>query len=259
MSSEKTFKPSKLYRYIAERQKDSPWGTMLDAGTGLNSIRWMAQLPTKSWTAVTGSKSEANRVGEVIAAQQRSKDRILLGNWADPNFLSGETYDTVLADYLMGAIEGYAPYFQPYLFERLRPLTRNALYVTGLEPYVPTALPNDEGEQIIWEIGRLRDACVLLSGDLPYREYPAGWVVDQLRRSSFTVQDVRHFKIGYKESFVNAQIDVALYAIGKLIDHSLAESLKRQCIDLRDRALQLVEANGALRGCRNYVISAKPN
>ena len=51
----------------------------------------------------------------------------MLGNWVDPNLLKGAQYDTVLADYLLGAIEGFAPYYQPYLFKRLRPLTRKML------------------------------------------------------------------------------------------------------------------------------------
>jgi len=32
---------------------------------------------------------------------------------------------------------------------------------------------------------RLRDACLLLAGERPYREYPADWVLRALRRSSF--------------------------------------------------------------------------
>lgn len=30
----------------------------------------------------------------------------------DENFLKGRVFDTVLADYLIGAIDGFAPYFQ---------------------------------------------------------------------------------------------------------------------------------------------------
>ena len=258
MSNASAFKPSILYRHIASLQEEQPWGAMLDAGTGLNSIRWMAQLPTDRWTAVTGSVSEAERVKSVVASVQRPSDKIVLGNWADPELLEGEVFDTVLADYLMGAIEGFSPYFQPYLFGRLRPLTRKMLYVTGLEPYVPAARPDSRGSQIIWELGRLRDACVLLAGDMPYREYPAAWVVDQVQRAGFETLSVKHFKIGYKATFVNAQIDVSLHAIGQMEDAALADTLRQHCERLRERALGVIEAEGALRGCRNYVIAAKP-
>ena len=232
---------------------------MLDAGTGLNSIQWIAQLPTDRWTAVTGTENEAERVRVAIGDLSRDCDEIILGNWANADLLRGEVFDTVLADYLAGAIEGHAPFFQPYLFNRLRPLTKQVLYVTGLEPYVPKPAPDEVGARTIWEIGRLRDACVLLAGDVPYREYPAGWVVDQLQRSKFEVQSVKHFKIGYKATFVNAQINIGLHAIDKLKDASLGASLKRRCEYLRERALSLIQSDGALRGCRNYVISAKPS
>jgi hypothetical protein len=38
--------------------------------------------------------------------------QIVIGNWQDPSFLHGEKYDTILADYLIGAIDGFSPYFQ---------------------------------------------------------------------------------------------------------------------------------------------------
>ena len=45
-------------------------------------------------------------------------------------------FDTVLADYLLGAVEGFAPYWQGQLFGRLRPLVAKRLYVIGLQPYI---------------------------------------------------------------------------------------------------------------------------
>jgi len=31
---------------------------------------------------------------------------MLIGNWQDPGFLEGRKYDTILADYLLGAVDG---------------------------------------------------------------------------------------------------------------------------------------------------------
>lgn len=253
-----TQKHSALYRYIERVQGKRAWGALLDAGTGVNSLRWVTSLATERWTAVTGSLSEANWVRQTVKTDLRPVDQFLEGNWANPELLKGEVFDTVLADYLLGAIDGFAPYFQSYLFKRLRPLTRSRLYVTGLEPYVPTHRPDTKAGQLVWEIGRYRDACVLLSGQRPYREYPAQWAVDTLSRSGFAVRSVKHFKISYKKRFVNAQIDLVKPGLEQLADRTLAEALKARGEALRAEALEFIEAEGALRHCRNYVIVAEP-
>lgn len=218
----------------------------------------MTGLETERWTAVSGSSRHAERVRDAVQTAQRAEDRIIVGNWANPEFLKDEVYDTVIADYLLGALEGFAPYFQPYLFTRLRPLVQKTLYVTGLEPYVPTARPETKAGRIVWDIGRFRDACVLLAGGMPYREYPSQWVGDQLQRAGFTVQHLKRFDISYKALFVNAQIDIALSGLDELPDRTLAESLKARGEALRTEALDMIRTEGALRACRNYVFSAKP-
>ena len=254
----KAKKHPRLLRYIQSLQGDMPWGSFLDAGTGVQSIRWVADLETEKWTAISASPRHSQRVHEAIKQVQRADDRIVLGNWVDPNLLKDETYDTVMADYLLGAIEGFAPYFQPYLFKRLRPLTGKRLYVKGLEPYVPTMPPQDKAGRLLWEIGRFRDACVLHGNDIPYREYPAGWVVDNLRMTGFAVLGVKHFDIRYKSLFVNAQIDVCVPILEKLADRDLAKALKARGEALRAEALEIIEAEGALCSGRNYVIAAEP-
>ena len=136
----KAKKHPRLLRYIERLQGDTPWGTFLDAGTGVQSIRWVADLETEKWTAISASPRHAQRVQNAIKQVQRPDDRILLGNWVDPNLLKDEVYDTVMADYLLGAVEGFAPYFQPYLFKRLRPLTGKRLYIKAVS-YTHLTLP----------------------------------------------------------------------------------------------------------------------
>ncbi|RYY42508.1 MAG: hypothetical protein EOP59_09855 [Sphingomonadales bacterium] len=215
----------------------------------------MLGLATERWTAVTGAEGHAAQVHALAAPAMRPQDALLVGNWTDPALLAGEMFDTVLADYLLGAVEGFAPYFQSELFARLRPLTRRRLYVTGVEPYV-VARPADEAGALVWEIGRFRDACLTLAGEQHYREYPIDWVLAQLRKSGFTPVAARKFPIRYKARFVNGQIDMcrsrldALGGIGQaLIAHGEA---------LRDRALAHVEAHGSLRHGFDYVIAADP-
>lgn len=47
-----------------------------------------------------------------IGFSVKAPDEIVVGNWRDEQFLEGRVFDTVLADYLVGAIDGFAPYYQ---------------------------------------------------------------------------------------------------------------------------------------------------
>ena len=82
---------------------------------------------------------------ESYPGTMRENDRLVVGNWVDSELLKGEQFDTVLVDYLIGAIEGFAPYWQDLVFERLRPLVKGRMYITGLEPYVPIVEKDEVG------------------------------------------------------------------------------------------------------------------
>ena len=247
-----------LFRHVEALQGDTPWGALLDAGTGSGSIRWIETLATTRWTAVTGAEAHARQVRDLTDARRRPGDRIVLGNWADPTLLAGETYDTVLADYLLGAIDGFAPYFQERLFARLRPLTGRRLYVVGLAPYVTADPPADAAAHCVWRIGRLRDACLLLAGERPYREYPSEWVIDNLRRSGFRPLSAERFPIRFGRRFVTAQIAMCRPRLARLADRALAATLLDHAAALEAEALDLVAAHGGLAAGHDYVIAAEP-
>lgn len=248
---------SALFRSIEDLQGELPWGSFLDAGTGTHSIGWVASLPTERWTAISGAEGHAIQVRDAVEPLRREQDRIVLGNWADERLLAGERYDTVLADYLLGAIEGFAPYFQEHLFSRLRPHVRKRLYVIGVEPYV-AGQPLDEAGRLIWSIGRFRDACLLLAGEQPYREYPLMWAIDSLKRSGFKVTSARRFSVRYKQRFVNSQIDMALLRLGKLEDQRTADALTARGERLREKAVAEINARGGIRCGFDYLITAEP-
>lgn len=234
-----------------------PWGRLLDAGTGTHSIGWVSSLDTDGWTAVSGAEAHAAQVADAVATRRRANDRILVGNWADPALLAGDRYDTVLADYLLGAIDGFAPYFQHRLFARLRPLVGRRLYVVGLEPYV-VGEPRDPAGRLVWEIGRYRDACLLLAGEQPYREYPAQWAVDHLEASGYRIIAAKRFANRYKERFVNSQIDMCAPRLAKLADRSLADALAARGEALRSQALAHIARANGLRHGFDYILAAEP-
>lgn len=244
------------FAYIEAMQGSTPFGRMLDAGTGVRSLRWIMSLDTPSWTAVTGTQGMAARAKRVLGEGFRAQDRLVVGNWADANFLTGETYDTVLADHLLGAIEGFAPYFQTSLFPRLRAMTAGRLYFTGMAPYV-VGRPADEAAALIWAIGRYRDSCLLLSGEQPYREFPREWVLAELRRSGFKPIAGQRMSVGYKAYFVNSQIDHAQAAAKRVADEVLVKTLIAHGETLRARALEHITRAGPLAHA-HYLIAAEP-
>ncbi len=248
---------SSLYDRIATLNGDRPWGTMLDAGTGRSSMRWMLGLKTERWTAVTGASSMAEQTRLELGEQVRADDRIVIGNWSDPAFLAEEHYDTVLADYLLGAIEGFSPYWQDQLFSRLRPMVRGRLYVIGLEPYVHR-WPSDVDGQLVSTIGRLRDACLLMANSQPYREYPMDWTMRHLEQARFRIVDAEKIAIRYGERFVNGQLDMCVRNAGRFQDRKLAVAMLAHVEELRHRALAHVQQNGGIRHGHDYIVVAEP-
>lgn len=248
---------SGVFGHIEGLQGETPWGSVLDAGVGVHSAKWLVSLRTDRWTAVTAAQGHSRQVERAIAGRIRPQDRLLLGNWMDPELLKGEVHDVVLADYLLGAIEGFGPYFQDALFKRLRPLVGRRLYVVGLDPYVVGDVPT-AAARCVREIGRVRDVTLLLADETPYREYPAEWVADHLDDAGFNILSARRFPIRYKANWINSQLDMAARRLPLLADRDLATALSGRIEVLRNDALALADQEDGLRCGFDYVIAAEP-
>lgn len=246
-----------LFTIIERTHGQRPWGSVLDAGTGNHSLSWLCDLPTSRWTAITGDTHRRERMAQHFGPKMRMGDRLLAGNWTDPGLLGMEQFDVVIADYLLGAIDGFAPYFQDQLFSRLHRHVRpeGRLYVVGLGPYPDHS--DTPGGRIILEIARLRDACILLAGHRCYREYPQEWVTRQLQRSGFVVEDAVRVPIVYGKRFINGQLDVCLRKLPLFKDRVLAEQMRKHVEDVRHQALSLpsMQSKGIHFG-HDYVITA---
>lgn len=248
---------SSLFRYIEQLQGDAAWGSVLDAGTGVGSATWIASLPTRRWTAVTAARGHADQVRAAVGEAMRPQDRLVLGNWMDPALLKGEVHDTVVADYLLGAIEGFGPYFQDSLFGRLRPHVGRRLYIVGLDPYVVGDAPTPAA-RMVREIGRLRDVCLLLADETPYREYPAEWAADQAARAGFRVLSAKRFANRYRKRWVDSQLDMGLRRLDRIADRALADALRNRIETVRAAAIALCEKESGLAHGFDYVIAAEP-
>lgn len=178
-----------------------------------------------------------------------------MGNWVDEHLLNDRTFDVVLLDYLVGAVDRFAPYYQSRLLGRLRRHVKERVYVIGLEPYGDADASLDS--QLITRIANLRDACHLLTQDRPHREYPRWWMVEELQRRGYQIVSQRSFPIQYGRSFVEEELNVCRRAISRA-PKDLQKALSLHEKKLRDEAFKHINRGGALSWGSDYVIEAAP-
>jgi hypothetical protein len=87
--------------------------------------------------------------------------------WLMREFTARYNY-AVVADYLVGAIDGFAPYTQDMIWRRLAKHMRAEarMYVIGMQPIPDFA---DSPGDLVVDVTRIRDACILLAGHRCYR------------------------------------------------------------------------------------------
>lgn len=237
-----------LFQHVEQLQQGRPTATVLDAGTGAHSLRWLTTLGA----AVTGVTAD-----EPTAARLRTEFpdvELVTGDWQDDGLLRGRRYDVVVADYLLGAIDGFAPYYQDEVFSRLRPHVAGRLYAIGLEPW--PARDDDPDAQAFIDLCSTRDAAFLLAGTRPYREFPESWVARTLQHSGFAVIDRMRLPIRHSARTIDREHGNAVrYA--RRAERDVAGALIRRADALRERLLARVRTRPLLFG-NDWVIAAEP-
>eukprot|EP00640_Fibrocapsa_japonica_P003398 CAMPEP_0113935562 /NCGR_PEP_ID=MMETSP1339-20121228/2702_1 /TAXON_ID=94617 /ORGANISM="Fibrocapsa japonica" /LENGTH=306 /DNA_ID=CAMNT_0000937771 /DNA_START=97 /DNA_END=1017 /DNA_ORIENTATION=+ /assembly_acc=CAM_ASM_000762 len=258
-----------------QQECGKPWGKFLDAGTGLHSMKWVSSRGRsggldsnedpvgglESWCGVTASWEDAQKIRQdpQVSGVMQDSDSVVLGNWDDPDLLKGMTFDTVLADYLIGAMDGFSPYKQDLMLPRLKqhmaPGAR--LYIIGLEP-LPDKSQNP-AEDIVCEVRRVRDACILLAGHRCYREFPLEWTERHLTGSGFRVVESKKLPIMYSFQSIKRQIDVASRKLPFFKDKALVSVMRQHIDQLTERVREAVSStpNSRVRLGFDYIISAE--
>ena len=234
-----------------------PWGSVLDAGTGESSLRWIMGLPTERWVAVTGDPLWTQALQTLFGAEFREQDQLIEHNWLDGSLLQDETFDIVVADYLLGAIERFAPYFQVQLWSRLRPHVGKYLYIVGLEP-TELSEANTVGGQMIQTINRLRDSLLVMAGRSGFREYPLSWVRHTLEQSGFVVEAVQTFPNRLGSRYIDTVLDDCIRLLPDLQAPELANAMAKHIENLRQQAMELHEAAWGIRFSQDYAVVARP-
>lgn len=104
--------------------------------------------------------------------------------------------------------------------------------------------------QLVIEIAKLRDACILLAGHRCYREYPLvriiiinnhlnchgintsmkDWTLRQLTRAGFKIENVSNFETIQSADFVEVQLNVAESKVEFIKDKLVAEAMTGRII-----------------------------
>mmetsp|Transcript_3675 Transcript_3675/g.6979 ORF Transcript_3675/g.6979 Transcript_3675/m.6979 type:complete len:317 (-) Transcript_3675:5048-5998(-) len=260
-----------------QRKLGKPYGDFLDAGTGIYSLRWIAgllyrysdpksPLAFRSFVAVT---ADANFQRDVQAKAEELEIQewgsVRLGNWAvgyhgitgEEVVCENEMFDTILADYLVGAVDYFAPFYQDLLLERLARLLRpgGVMYLTGLNPIPEKA---SGVADTFCRVTKLRDACILLARSRPYREHPTDWVVRHLEKSGLDVLDVATFPRKYNYGKIKLQLDEARSTLQFMPDKEIKEAISKQIDNLDDECKKVCESipNGEFELGFDWVITA---
>lgn len=287
-----------LFGYIEQCQinTSSDFGNFLDAGTGSHSLRWMASIihrerllankpsstpaprvSMKSFTAITADENMRRRVFEEAKELGiESKGDIIIGNWnegvkvaedggitfaSDENqnaLLEGQTFDTILVDYLIGAIDGFSPHFQDLIFHRLMHhlAPGGRMYIIGLQP-IPDSVPGDAN--VFCKITKIRDACILLANHRCYREYPLNWIERNVQRAGLKVVESRTYPIRYDHQTMLKQINVGRSKLKLFPSKGMATEMGKVLDELEKESLEVTkrQEGGRLTLGFDYVVVAE--
>ena len=211
----------------------------MDSGTGSLSLPWGLSLNTNSLTAITGSKSYFEDLKKEFKLSKNQD--LIIGNWENKALLKGKYFDTILADYLLGAVDGFAPYFQTQLLSRLKCHLKasGSLYFIGLEPFpdysknkgISIILSNDKSTEVLLFLTAQRQISKALKlAGISDNTESIGWV-------SFGTVSTDFLRVVEEDDSVISisQFDYTKFADD--IDASLENQLKQKIIMTRTATL----------------------
>ena len=236
----------------------------------MHSLRWIATLGNDekgmtSFTAITADQTMKNNVQrEADDLEVSHIGNIVIGNWFGNTPIEFGTnkdgeplFDTILADYLIGAMDGFSPYQQdlmiPKLAKHLKP--GGKLYIVGLQPLPDKA---EGSANIICKVRQIRDACILLAGHRCYREYPVDWIERQIQHTpDLNLVSTNSFPILYKHKTIVNQINVGRSKFPYFPNPEVAEEMRKVFDDLERQSLEATNKEGSIRLGFDYVIVAQ--
>ena len=283
------------------------WGHVLDAGTGPNSLSWLCAQPTESVLAVTAARVMATKVkmelkapcrpvewgkrmelranasatGQELSHGGRHPNTLLVGNWfvgedgkrplTEHPVYTAQKFDTVVAEYLLGALEHFAAFTEQKLVDLLVCSMKEdgLLIFCGRKPYPypgPGSRPASwtiysKARRLVLNAERVRDAAMLLSHQREYREFPARWVRDALHQRGLEIARQESFVGSVDLEYITSQLEWAKREARKVESASLAAGLLRHIRELQAAAnadAGLTRNGGVAFGGSYCMVARKP-
>lgn len=256
-------KDDALFGSIEAQHENRTFGDLLDAGTGMHSLRWIATLQgMTSFTAITADTTMQHNVQrEAQALGVDTRGEVLMGNWFGSPLLewNDRQFDTILVDYLIGAMDGFSPYQQDQMLPKLNALLKpgGRMYIVGLEP-LPDQVDGDAN--VMCRVRQVRDACILLAGHRCYREYPLEWIERQCANiPGLKLVASKKFPILYRHATIVRQINVARSKLPLFQNSALSKAMGLQLDELEKESLAATQRSptGSLQLGFDYLVTVE--
>lgn len=130
------------------------------------------------------------------------------------------------------------------------------LYITALDPYVPLHAEDEVG-RFVGDVGRMRDACLLLARERPSREYPLEWMLHHVEAAGLKVIGGQKFPIRYRERWLQAQLDMCRARAKRFANSEVGAAMLKHADEMQQRGLELIARHDGLAHGFDYVIAAE--
>ena len=277
------------------------WGNVLDAGTGPGSMSYLCAQPTETVVAVTAARTMSARLkmelkapckpvelltnysanGTVTGVVRKDghPNTLLVGNWfgadhggkrplTEHPVYTAQKFDTVLAEYLLGALEHFAAFNEQKMMDLLVSSVKDdgLLLFCGRKPFdypgpEPYKTEYNKAMQLVLDVERVRDAAMLLSHQREYREFPAWWVREALLQRGLEIVRQESFTGRVNIDYVKQQLDWARREARKVPAKSLSASLLEHIKGLQaaaDAEAGLNKKDGVSFGGSYCIVARKP-
>ena len=255
---------SKIFTWLQKTLVDNgyvkaSWGRVLDAGAGINSMRWLLRQSYDTVTGVTARPAGLDSYGDALHSFADDSVNIVIGNWKDEAFMKDTNqYDIVLSDYLLGSTELHWMYGAEMLLERILAVLKpnGLLLIIGLEPYEMILDRSDPHDRLVLDVEAIGDSAALLIGESTYRELPQQWVIEQIdRRPDFEVVATQQFSMKLTAESMRRQLAYATKTAAKIVDRDLRVAFEKRIEDLK-LSLDTFETH---HKARNYAVVVQRN